>query len=241
MSFTTDNNGRLCNQIIRNLAVSLLAEKYDLQVNYSSKDTIEELGIPLHSGRTVHKDTIVVNDDNYFALYNSGNIQSNLDPNNAYFQSKDISNFLYKYLHSKMTNVMSKNKFASRYNTNNDVFIHLRLTDVAHLNPGINYYLDTLQSIQFDNIFISTDDPSHQMIHKIGKVYPSFKMIHINEVETIHFGSTCKHVILSHGSFSGIIGYLSFFSNIHYPEYDEAKRWYGDMFSIPGWIKHKHL
>ena len=40
MSKTTNNNGRLCNQIIRNLALSILAKKYDLYVEYSNYDNI---------------------------------------------------------------------------------------------------------------------------------------------------------------------------------------------------------
>jgi len=36
MTTTTQYNGRLCNQIIRNLAVSKIAEKNDLFVEYSS-------------------------------------------------------------------------------------------------------------------------------------------------------------------------------------------------------------
>jgi len=47
MSFTTNNNGRIGNQIIRNLAVSFIAEKTDLKVNYSSNDLIDLLGISL--------------------------------------------------------------------------------------------------------------------------------------------------------------------------------------------------
>ena len=35
MSFTTNNNGRLCNQIFRNLAVCKIAEKHDLCVDYN--------------------------------------------------------------------------------------------------------------------------------------------------------------------------------------------------------------
>ena len=37
-----------------------------------------------------------------------------------------------------------------------------------------------------------------------------------NEIETIQFASTCKNVVLSHGTYSGIIGYLSFYSNVYY-------------------------
>ena len=40
-------NGRLGNQIIRNLAASLIAEKFDLTVTYSSKLLIDQLGIPI--------------------------------------------------------------------------------------------------------------------------------------------------------------------------------------------------
>jgi hypothetical protein len=45
---TTIGNGRFCNQIIRNLAVSIIAKKHNLYVvNYSSNDLIESLGIGL--------------------------------------------------------------------------------------------------------------------------------------------------------------------------------------------------
>ena len=39
--------GRLGNQIIRNLAVSLIAEKHNLKVNYYNEDLIIKLGIIL--------------------------------------------------------------------------------------------------------------------------------------------------------------------------------------------------
>ena len=47
MSFTI-NNGRLCNQIIRNLAVNNIAEKHNLYVDYVNNDKILELGIELY-------------------------------------------------------------------------------------------------------------------------------------------------------------------------------------------------
>ena len=36
----SNGGGRLGNQIIRNLAVSIIASKFDLSVDYSSKDLI---------------------------------------------------------------------------------------------------------------------------------------------------------------------------------------------------------
>lgn len=233
---TTTKNGRLGNQIIRNLAVSLIAKKYNLKVNYFNKDIIEELGIELFSGNITYNTTKILNDSNYFSIYNCEHLNYNLDPNNNYFQTNEITNFLYNHLYNTKSTIIEKNPFNNRYKNNNDLFIHVRLSDVAHLNPGIHYYLNAMNNIIFDTIFISTDDPNHSII-KILLENPNAKLIEYNEIQTFQFGSTCKHILLSHGSFSAIIGYLSFYSTVYYPEYDQNKIWYGDMFSINGWIK----
>lgn len=236
---TTGNKGRLGNQIIRNLAVSLIAEKYNLKVDYFNKDLIEKLGINLFSGTNVHNKNCELNDNNYFSIYNCGELNCNLNTDDAYFQSKDISNWLYNYLHTDIvkSNIINKNPFKKLYNANNSLFIHVRLTDIAHYNPGINYYINAINHIGYSKLYISTDDTKHYIIQKILKLYPGSKIINYDEITTFQFASTCKHIILSHGSFSAIIGYLSFFSTVYYPEYELNKIWYGDMFSIKDWIK----
>jgi hypothetical protein len=110
---TTENNGRLGNQIIRNLAVSLIAEKHNLKVNYSSKDLITTLGIDLFSGNNIHNNILDLNDHNYFSILNCNNVNFNLNPNNNYFQTKEISKFLYTYLHTDAvkSNIIEKNPF----------------------------------------------------------------------------------------------------------------------------------
>ena len=44
-------------------------------------------------------------------------------------------------------------------------------------------------------------------------------------LKIIQFGSTCKYVILSYGSFSAFIGYISFFSKVYYKKIDEKTSW----------------
>jgi hypothetical protein len=132
---------------------------------------------------------------------------------------------------------MDKNQFIVRYANNNDLFIHIRLTDVERFNPGIAYYINAIKNIKFDKLYISTDDPNNNIIINLKKLYPSLELIIVDEITTFKFASTCKHIILSHGSFSAVIGYLSFFSNVYYPEYEANKIWFGDMFSIDNWIK----
>jgi hypothetical protein len=236
---STGNNGRLGNQIIRNLAVSLIAEKHNLAVNYYNNDLIKKLGIELFSGSNTYTSIQNLTDDNYFSVYNYDNLNYNLNPNYNYFQTKEITNLLYNYLHTDKikSNIIENNPFKDRYNKNNDLFIHIRLGDAARFNPGITYYVNALKNINFDNLYISTDDKNHNMIAQLLQLYPSATLFDRDEITTFQFASTCKHLLLSHGSFSAVIGYLSFFSNIYYPEYESHKMWYGDMFSIDNWIK----
>jgi hypothetical protein len=50
------------------------------------------------------------------------------------------------------------------------------------------------------------------------------------------FGSTCKNIILTGGTFSWLIGFFSLKnSNVFYPELQD--RWYGDIFSFSSWEK----
>lgn len=239
MSYTTPSNGRLCNQIIRNLAVSIIAEKHNLQIQYSSFDIITSLGIHLFIGKRIFDNTSIIqlDDSNFFSMLYQDQIDCNLDPNNSYFQTKEITNYLYNYLRKDPIKaaIINKNPFTERYGTNNDAIVHVRLTDAAVYNPGSNYYIETLNRLSYNNAYICTDEPTNSIITNIIQNCPNVTVLHFNEVTTIQFASTCKHIILSHGSFSAMIGYLAFQSDVYYPNYEEGKIWYGDMFSIDGW------
>lgn len=236
MSFTI-SNGRFGNQLIRNLAVSFISEKHDLHCEYSSSNSIEELGINLFVGKNKFSSTINLTDDNYFEILEKTSLRSNLNSDEHYFQTKDISRLIVDYLHSTIVkdNIIRKNLFQERYKNNNDLLIHIRLGDISHFNPGIKYYLKAISNTNFDNIYITTDEREHLIIKQIQEKYPKCVIIDYDIVKTLQFSSTCKNVILSHGTFSALIGYLSFFSTVTYPEYN--KMWFGDVFSIKEWIQ----
>ena len=221
----------------------MIAEKYDLRVIYCNEQLILKLVIKLFSGSKSFTKTIELNDANYFSIYNCENLNVNLNPNHHYFQTLPITNLLHTYLHSDKikANIIESNPFHARYNANNDLYLHIRLTDVKQHSPGINYYMNVIKTIHFDNMYISTDEKTHNIIKEIIKAYPTAKILECDEITTFQYASTCKNIILSHGSFSALIGYLSFFSTVNYPEYDLNNMWYGDMFSINGWIKHSNL
>jgi len=97
-TYTTER-GRLGNQIIRNLCVSLIAEKHNLFVEYSGYSKILLLGINLFIGKNRFDNFIELNDDNFFTILNLPQLNNNIYANNHYFQTKEITNFLYNYLH----------------------------------------------------------------------------------------------------------------------------------------------
>ena len=230
--------GRLCNQIIRNLCVSMIAEKNNLKVSYSSIYLINQLGIKLFSGDITYEfcNRLQLTDDNFFEILTGDHIKTNLFASHHFFQTKEISRYLYNYLQEKCKeDIIAHNPHKERYNNNNDCFVHIRLTDVADKNPGINYYLSVLSDISFGSLYIASDDFDHPIIEQIMNEYPNSIKVFLDEVETIQFGSTNKHIILSHGSYSAMIGYLSFDSNVYFSLWHPGDLWHGDLFSIPGW------
>jgi hypothetical protein len=245
MSTTVGGAGRLGNQVFRNTAVSLIAEKHNLFVSYGWNDSMKRLGIDLFVGTKSHTNNVQLTDENYFSVLNSDKLANNVVSVASYFQTKEISNYIYKYFRSDPIKgkIESNNPFKGRYNTNNDVFVHIRLDDIVHmlgnLNVSVDYYLKALSLIaSYDNLYISSDSKDHAIVKRLLNGNPRAKLIEYDEVQTIQFASTCKHVILSHGSFSAIIGYLSFYSTVYYPAYELTRRlWFGDMFSIDGWNK----
>jgi hypothetical protein len=239
MTTTTPHNGRLGNQIIRNLAVSIIAKRFNLRVNYSSYEQIQRLGINMFIGDNMYPNTIMLTDENYFTILSQPSLNANLESNNNYFQTVEITNHLFDYLHNENVkhDIIQHNKFRDRYTNNNDTVIHIRLSDVAKYTPGLDYYNKAISKITTNKIYICTDEPTHHIVKTIISTHPNVILINCDEITTIQFASTCKNVILSHGSFSAVIGYLSFYSDVYYPAYESNKIWYGDMFSVNGWNK----
>lgn len=234
--------GRFGNHFIRDLAMMFIAKKNNLHINYCSHDLIESLGIDLFCGTAIHEDTQVITDSTYFNFYNSERLMCNLNPNTnySYLQVKEIIDLIYEHLHRDevKSKIMSYNPFNHRYNNNNDLYVHVRLGDVIQSSPGLVYYINAIKNVTYDKLYISTESPSHEYIETLLKEFPRAELVTYSEVKTIQFASTCKHIILSHGSFSSMIGYLAFFAeNIYFPEFEKGKIWYGAVFFINSWKK----
>lgn len=232
--------GRLCNIVLRNVAASFIAEKHNLSITYIGREEMEPLGIPLFVGTNKYDTTIFMNELNYWDIYNMDSLTTNIETN-ACFQTKECTKKLYDYVRTKAVHesIVKANPFRNRYGSNQDLFVHIRLGDVIHFNPGLAYYLKAISLVSFEKLYIASDSPWHPIIQQICRVYPTASIVQYNPVQTIQFGSTCKNIILSHGTFSATIGYLAYDSTVYYPPFVEGKGWHGDCFSIEGWKEVK--
>ena len=240
----THSNGRFANQFIRAMAAHFISKNLSISAAYPF-DINHLLGVNLHNIDTIaidkSKSNVITLTDSDFINYinNTMSIQDNtiLNLNNIYCQTSEHALKIYEFVNEEKNKlcIINKNKYNKSYNKNNNAFIHVRLGDVIHTNPGVDYYGEVLSKIKFDAGYISSDSINHpictQLINKFNLI-----PINLNEIETIQFGSMCKHVILSNGTFSWLIGLLGFSSDVYWPEI--KKVWHGDIFEcMPNWIK----
>ena len=223
----SDSGGRLGNQIIRHLALSFVAKKHDLYTSvYLRESEVTDLGIQLFCGNNIYLKTEELTDWNFFDILEKESINFNLDAK-TYFQSKKISDKIHEYLNSSEVaeRIVQKNQYSQRYNNNNDCFIHIRLGDVARWNPGFEYYDGILSTLKIDTIYIATDSPDHEIIKKLQEKYPNVTLFDDSLSNIIKFASTNKYVILSYGTFSAVIGYLSYHSTVFYKKVSQKTAW----------------
>lgn len=151
-------------------------------------------------------------------------------------QTPEFARYLRSYFDEEKNknSITNNNLYKERYNNNNDVFIHIRLGDIIDRDfcQKIEYYDKALSNIDFDNGYISSDSID-SYICKILILKYNLKIIDYNEVNTIMFGSTCKHIVLSNGTFSWLIGFLAYYSTIYYPKI--IHKWHGEIFVFDSW------
>jgi hypothetical protein len=236
---TNIHNGRLGNLFFVNMALHFVALKINLKCRYKYFDKFSMLGIKLYIGESEYNNYLLLNDSNFLNIIKNLNFEkTNIIINNEnWFQTKEFVNYLNKYFEIPYyrNNIINHNLFKTRYNNNNDVFIHVRLGDIKQKLVNIEeYYNNALSRISFENGYISSDNIEDPICKKLIKKY---NLIEINkrEIETIMFGSTCKNIVLSGGTFSWMIGFFAFFSKkIYYPFIEMP--WYGSIFDFKNWI-----
>jgi hypothetical protein len=222
MSNTTiGSGGRLGNQIIRNTVCNIIAKKYDLQFNYGYFDECSRLGIELYTDGKFNYDTTIYFNENDFlnCIFNNAELKQNIYVNDYYFQTKTISHTLRDYFNTIKIkqNIQNKNPYRERYNNNNDVFIHIRLGDAIQFSQNFDYFNNVLNKLSFDKGYITSDTIEDEICQKLIQKFNLIPFQNDDLVEIIQFASTCRHIVISTGTFGWCIGVLGWFSNVYYP------------------------
>jgi hypothetical protein len=205
---TINTSGRFGNHFFRNLVAHFLSLNNNIKFTYSYQSEFNELGIELYkNGTETYYDYIDIDDSNFFYyIKNKIKFTKNINFKEMYAQTEEFAFYIKNYIYQEeqKNKIIKNNVFNERYNNNNDVFIHVRLGDVVSCNPGFIYYDSVLSNLQFKNGYISSDLLDHPMCIALINKY-KLKIIKDTEVKTIMFGSTCKNIILSNGTFSWLV------------------------------------
>jgi hypothetical protein len=234
------HNGRFGNLFFINMFLHFMSIKYNLKCSYKNNNKFKLLGIFYNIGQNIYNKNLLVTEQNMMTL-----LQENHDKepcnliinNNVWFQSKEFCLIIQKYFYKEINknSIINNNYYKNRYNNNKDLFIHIRMGDVANITGEyLSYYEKILNIETYDNAYISSDSIEHDLCKKLIQKY---KLIVFNksDIETIMFSSTCNKIILSGGTFSWMIGFFAFFAeSIYYPEV--KNKWYGDIFSFSNWL-----
>ena len=216
--FDNNNNltsGRFGNHFFRNMIAHLISENNDIKFNYSYKSELLALGFELYEGKTTYTGKIFLTDDNCMSYINDHNIKRNINLCYAYFQTSEIAKYLRNYCNTSdvKSKIVLHNPYNLRYNNNNDVFVHVRIGDVPQFTPDYKYFDSVLGKLNFNKGYISSDTPDHEICTKLIEKYKMSKYEE-TEVNTIQFGSSCRYIVISGGTFSWIIGVLGYNSVI---------------------------
>jgi hypothetical protein len=244
---TRETPGRFANQFIRNMAVHFIARHHNLPIDYAEKEKMTALGVELFSGDGQYEQVYTVDDSNFFSLIGGAPLYKNIQlVHGTYAQTREFAMYLWDYFSTPtiQDQILQANQHRDRYQNNQDVFVHVRLGDVPHHNPGVKYYVEALQKAQsehgFSGGYLSSDTPDHPFCLYLKQKY-GLETWNGNEVETIQFANTCRILILSHGTFSWMMGLFGFHSQVYFPKVHAV--WHGDIFVFEGWneVEFQHL
>ena len=197
------------------------------------------MGLKIFAGDKTYRDTSMVMNHNFLDFVNPDKKnECNINLQGDYFQTRESAPLIREWCNKSVQkdNIINNNPFKKRYNNNNDVFIHVRLDDARQFAPSFEYFDTILGKLEFDVGYISSDTIRDPLCEKLITKY-NLIPLNLDEIKTIQFGSTCKTIILSNGTFSWMLGVLAFFSKIYNPI--RKREWHGDIFVFPDWTSCK--
>ena len=177
----------------------------------------------------VGNEKIKINDDNFMELFESNKIHPYHYNFNGFFQNKEFFT-KYEFEIKSLLNINHKSI------DKNLLFLHYRIGDIKNERNmlPLEYYIEALESTKFNGGYIASDSLNHNnCLYLINKY--KLKPIHgLSPMNTIYLGKNFNNLILSEGTFSWWIGFLSRAENVICNKREFL--WHGDIF-LDRWKK----
>ena len=234
--------GRFGNQFFRNMYAWFISEKWNMGCELESPDLFGKIGIPLKNKKgDIFSMTKAMNEnDLLYYLEEAPNF--NITLGNIYCQTEKFASYLRENF-PFYSDVWNANPFKDRYNNNDDVFVHCRIGDLEKLGFLLPYeYYDKALSSTIHQIsneagrmeggrrkgYISSDSPNHRYVQDLMAKY-DLELYKGDPFKTLLFGSTCKTLVLSQGTFSWLMGFLSQ-NEVVCVNPEQVRYWHGSIF-----------
>ena len=223
-------NGRTGNQLFQYVAAYIFAKKFNLKI--SSSIVENNFDLPSLDNGEIGKIVMDVDDSNFMILLESESLELAHYRFTGFYQIKD---FILKYKNE------IKSLFKLNYQNRNsdEVFVSYRIGDLNGLRLMLpfEYYQDALSKLNFNKGSITSDSPDHPNVTNLMKEF-NLEIYDASPLDTINFAKNFNNLVLSEGSFSWWIGFLSKAENIYYNE--RPRFWHGDIFVLPEWKALKY-
>jgi hypothetical protein len=237
LNTTVGHSGRFCNHVILNMFASLVSERGNTKFIYSYSEEMRRLGLPIFTTGTENHGQMhtISNEDTQFDTLLENPVNYNLNLRHTFVQGHAFALRLFNLFRTDAvrTSIMGANVFKERYGANNSVFVHVRLDDTESHNPGYAYYEKALQALGPVKGYVSSDSPDHLTVRMLMDTF-GLEPFQKDEVDTLMFASTCRHLVLSGGTFSWMMGALAFSSSVSVAS-KKYNNWCNQSFDMPDW------
>ena len=200
--------GRLGNNLIQYFAAYIFSKKFNLKLNVNPTSDFYSIVKDTTIDGNVGMNTIEINDNNFLSYLENDELELNNYQLNGYFQLKD---FLQKYEDDIKSNINLTYKEVDK----NFAFVHYRIGDVINdcrMLP-VEYYIEALEKLNCKGGYISSDSIGHNFCQILINRF-NLIPVSLSPIDTINFAKDFNNIILSDGTFSWCIGFLSNANNI---------------------------
>jgi hypothetical protein len=229
---TINNYGRLGNAMFRNCAASILSKKFDIKVErYLELEKLQILHPRFYEqGTKIYEHQVEVRYRNFLQILQQNDINYGLNlicP----CQSKE---FVLTYKEE----ILNQFDLQRNQQHKNDLFVHVRLGDCIEKNrvPSLEYYIQAIEQANFEKGYISSDTPSHEIVTYLMSKF-NLALYENKPAETLNFAKDFGSLVLSNGTFSWWMAFLSKAESIFYPY--GGPKWNGDIFVFSEWTPIK--